>query len=245
MASERFFLQTLPDDLGTEARKALQRKWIAELGELDHWTRAKVTKVRGFITERCDTYRDSYGRRTGDHPRHIVFIGTVNPPYMYLVDDAGGRRYWPVRLRYVKIAAVKKERAQLWAEALFRYRNGEPFHLVERELRVSARAVQEDRHQQHPWEEAIADFARIHPKRAQQGLSLSEFHEVLRLSPDKQTRSTGQQIIACITRLGFQKVRYRVGGVRPRTWVLPVDKKLTKDRMSSISCPSDPEKAAE
>ena len=50
-------------------------------------------------------------------------MGTTNQ-HEYLRDASGNRRYWPVECLDVDLKALKRDRDQLWAEALQLYKDG-------------------------------------------------------------------------------------------------------------------------
>ena len=76
----------------------------------------------------CDHYRAPYARFAADVPRQCVFIGTSNDPEL-LTDPTGSRRFWPVRVDALDLDWLQTHRDALWAEALQRYRAGQPWHL--------------------------------------------------------------------------------------------------------------------
>ncbi len=102
-------------------------------GELAGLKKAEVETLRSFLSRQNDIYRASFGRRATPHPRQCVFIGTTNAENGYLRDTAGNRRFWPVKTPGDAARAswemTEEEIRQIWAEALVRYKEGEPLHL--------------------------------------------------------------------------------------------------------------------
>jgi predicted P-loop ATPase len=73
-----------------------------------------------------------------------VFAGTINPPPdgRYLKDQTGARRYWMFRAGNIDLDGLMRDRDQLWAEAVYRYRNNEPWWLETPELEALATVEQ-------------------------------------------------------------------------------------------------------
>ncbi len=121
--------------IGTkEAYEGIQGFWLVELGELAAMRKTEIEVTKNFISKQVDSYRAAYGRRTADHPRQCVFFGTTNST-AFLRDDTGNRRFWPVRLGdEAPLLTVWDDLtddiiAQLWAEAVVRYKAKEPLTL--------------------------------------------------------------------------------------------------------------------
>jgi putative DNA primase/helicase len=150
-----------PLDLANkDALDNLRAVWIYGLDELDSLRKGEVTKVKNFITSRRDHYRPPYAHRARDFLRQNVFGGTTNEDE-YLIDRTGNRRFWPVRVApSVDWQGIARDRDQLWAEAVHRYRAGEPWHVDTAGLRTLCEAQQTERVQQDPWVEMIAAWLR-------------------------------------------------------------------------------------
>ena len=123
----------LNDTKDKTAAEKLQGYWILEIGELAGLKKTEIETLRGFLSRQNDIYRASFGRRATPHPRQCVFIGTTNAENGYLRDTAGSRRFWPVKTPGDAARAswemTEEEIRQIWAEALVRYKEGEPLHL--------------------------------------------------------------------------------------------------------------------
>ncbi len=128
--------------------------WIIELAELEALKRSDLATVKAFVTRKEDRYRASYGTRTETHPRRIVFAASTNEE-AFLKDSTGNRRWWPVTVNQVDVEGIRRDRDQLWAEAVHRFKAGEPWHLTDANLIREAQAAQEERYQSDAWEGAV------------------------------------------------------------------------------------------
>jgi putative DNA primase/helicase len=63
------------------------------------------------------------------------------------------------------LEALRRDRDQLWAEAVHLYRSGVHWWLEDNDLIAAASAEQEDRYQSDPWEEKIADWLEGLPRK--------------------------------------------------------------------------------
>jgi predicted P-loop ATPase len=87
-------------------------------------------------------------------PRQCVFIGTTNRE-TYLGDDTGGRRFWPVRVGMVDVAALAVDRDQLFAEAVAAFRSGSKWWPDAEFEHDHIRGEQEARFEADTWETEI------------------------------------------------------------------------------------------
>lgn len=138
----------------------IQGFWFIEFGELAGLRRAELEYVKDFITESVDVARPAYGRTRQKFKRQCVFIGTTNPEsgVGYLKDQTGNRRYWPVYCTKCDIEALKRDRDQLFAEAVVRYKSKEKHYFTDDALIKEAEQQQLSRLEIDPWGDAIYDF---------------------------------------------------------------------------------------
>ena len=111
-----------------DAYGLVQGIWIYELAELKALRGASNEGIKAFLSSRKDRFRRPYGRIPEMHLRSVAFVGTTNLEE-FLTDETGSRRFWPVFVGRADLAAIKRDRDQLWAEAVHRYRAGEKWWL--------------------------------------------------------------------------------------------------------------------
>jgi len=150
-------------DPGTkDALENMQGKWLIELAELAILSRGRDARIiKGFLTKMIDRYRASYGTLSKDRRRCGIFFGTVNPEGAgdYLTDPTGNRRWWPARCSgLVDLAGIRRDRDQLWAEAVWRFKQGEIYHPTPEES-VKLEAARDLRTARHPWTYPITVWA--------------------------------------------------------------------------------------
>jgi predicted P-loop ATPase len=207
LAGEEWFNDALPD-LHNLADAAIQLagKWITEIAEMSAVRRSDVETTKAWIGRRVDRYRAPYDRNAADHPRQCVFIATTNDEH-YLKDQTGNRRYWPLACKAIEVQAIRRDRDQLWAEALTRYRNGERWHL-EGEEKTLAEIEQEDRREIDPWEGRIGSFVD-----ALNGMPTTVEHVavILGIPFERHNSIVNKRIAHCLVKAGYSRKRVRNG----------------------------------
>jgi predicted P-loop ATPase len=149
-------------DLGTkDAAMQVRGVWIIELAELDAMGRPEASRTKAFMSRSTDRYRPPYGRHLVEVPRESVFAGTVNHD-TYLKDETGGRRFWPVRCGTIRIDELRRDRDQLWAEAVARFRADEIWWIDSAEISATATEEQQERYDQDAWHPLIERWVESH-----------------------------------------------------------------------------------
>jgi predicted P-loop ATPase len=125
LAGEEYFSDDLGDMANKDAKQHVIGKWMVEESELANFTRATTETLKSFLSRTHEKFRPPYGKNQIVAPRQNVFVGTTNRSD-YNKDETGARRLWPVRVvTRIDIEGIKRDRDQLFAEGVDRYRAGE------------------------------------------------------------------------------------------------------------------------
>lgn len=185
-----------------EQQEAITGKWIVELSELAGIGRGEIERIKAFVSRTHDRARPAYGRITFDQPRRCVFIGTTNQG-QYLRDASGNRRFWPVRVGAIDLAALREDRDQLWAEAAVREVGGHALALP-KDLWAAAGEAQCARMEDDPWIEKLQHL-RGEVSNGEERLAFASVTEALGIVAERQSTAVAKRIGDCMLRLGWVK----------------------------------------
>jgi predicted P-loop ATPase len=174
--------------------------------------------LKSFITRQEERYRPPFGRVEVFEPRQCCFIGTTNK-IVYLKDETGGRRFWPVKIAAIDIEGLKSVRDQLFAEAVQRFKAGEQWW-PDRDFELDYMKPQQDaRFEDDAWEDLIRRYLEERSKLPNQ--HLLKVHEVasgaLYLEKARIGTTETRRIVAILTKLGWKPGRTN----HERGWVPP------------------------
>ena len=183
-------------------------------------TSAEVSKVKSFVSRPTDRFRPPYGRRLVCVPRQCVFAGSVNHS-AYLKDETGGRRFWPIACGKVNLDALRRDRDQLWAEAVARYRQGEPWWPDTAELIKAATDEQEARYLADPWEQPISEWLeklREDLNRPDETTTAELLEKAISKKKDQWQRGDETRVGIILRRLGWEPIQRPRGESRRRKY---------------------------
>lgn len=214
--------------------------WVYEVAELAGMSKHDSAKLKAFLSSAEDTFRAPYGRGEVKYRRGCVFAGSVNPDsnFGYLRDSTGNRRFWPVAVSNIDIAAIRQDRDQLWAEAVAAYRAGSRWWPESDEEKTlcdfasSARATTGD-----PWLESVAEYiaetvradvaeameAGSDVARPLRAITVAAVLDTLGLPKDRQTMDATARVTRIMAELKMTSHPRRVGGKVCRHYVHAAD----------------------
>lgn len=205
LAGEDWFFDGLRDMHNKDASAALKGKWIVELSELSALRRSDAEAVKAFLSRTEERYRPPYGRAEVIEPRRCVFAGTTNRSD-YLVDDTGARRFWPVPVGQIDLVGLKRDRDQIWAEAMAAYKEGEPWWLSPQEEAEAAEIVA-DRQVDDPW---IGDILKW--VAGLQEVSTGQIFELMEIPIERRKKGEAMRVASILTGAGWSKDGKFTGG---------------------------------
>jgi predicted P-loop ATPase len=140
------------------AQMEITGKFIFELGELDAMLKASPSAFKNFLSKQHEDYVPPYGTHTIRYLRQCIFAGTTNQHAYLKSNTYGARRLWPAWCPEIDLEVLRRDVPQLWAEAVYLYRQGHKWWLETPELEQLARAEQALRYRPDPRREAVVDY---------------------------------------------------------------------------------------
>jgi putative DNA primase/helicase len=161
-------------------------------------------------------------------------LGTTNAD-SWLKDETGARRFWPVRCRpvvgdTVDLEGLRRNRDQLWAEALHFCRAGATCWLDDAAVVRDAIEEQQGRYQNDVWQDTIAKWLEAPSERFdEQGhpvaplnsnrdsVSIDDvLHHCIGKPLEMWSQADKNRVAACLTSLGWERRRF--GPRTARQW---------------------------
>jgi hypothetical protein len=216
---ENFSDQTILTLQDRQQQEQMEGVWLYEIADLTGISRAEVEKVKAFASRQVDRARAVWARKRGDQPRRCIFFATTNER-TYLPSQTGNRRFWTIACGAIDIEGLKRDRDQLWAEAVKIEARGASLELPEA-LWGAARELQEARREIDPWEDILSDLeahhctVKDHPDEWRI-LSTDLLVTVLAIPADRQFNVSAKRVANAMERLGWVGPKMIRHGTRNR-----------------------------
>lgn len=208
--NEEWFSDDLPLTAdGKRVIEALAGRWIVEAAELKGMRKGEVEHLKAFLSRQIDRARMSYDRLVTEVPRQCVLVGTTNSS-QYLRDGTGNRRFWPVRIKRFDLEDLRRDRDQLWAEAVMHEAQGASIRL-DSDLWPAAATEQQQRAVEDPYMLALAEFLHGHDGK----IRASAIWDFLDIPRAQRTQEHNARIGEAMRALGWERKKLRFGGTNP------------------------------
>ena len=208
--NEEWFSDDVPLNAdGKRVIEALAGRWIVEAAELKGMRKGEVEHLKAFLSRQIDRARMSYDRLVTEVPRQCVLVGTTNSS-QYLRDGTGNRRFWPVRIGRFDLDGLRRDRDQLWAEAVVREAQGASIRL-DPALWAAASLEQQQRAVEDPYVLDLADFL----KDKEGKIRAVDIWTFLDIPRGQRTQEHNARVGEAMRALGWERKKLRFGGLNP------------------------------
>lgn len=205
---------TIADLQSKDTIQKIQGSIIVELAELAGFNKKDDEEIKRWITLQHDDIRLPYARTTTRFNRQFVLSATTNS-YDYLKDPTGNRRYWPCNTGQIDLEALKRDRRQLWAEAVHCFKQGLYVGPTPDEMLLAERA-QEKRRSIDAWENDVLQAL------SNMGLKPDiKTEDVLRemgLGLKDRDYKAQRRVSGIMQGLGYESKPKRIGATVQRVW---------------------------
>lgn len=206
---------------GDDGRASTQAatNWIIEFAELEALNKSSFQALKDFLTTTDEMIRLPYRRNAERVFRAGVFAGTTNENE-WLPPDGDHRRFWPVSVRLCDVAAVRRDRDQLWAEAFHLYQQNVRWWIGddEPELLAMVRGERDTRRFHDEWFNEIMVWLGKPINMWQSDFSLSDIARgALGVDKDKLDKATQMRLGKIMAAAGWS--RWKVRQENGTAWV--------------------------
>jgi predicted P-loop ATPase len=195
----------------------LQGSIIVELAELAGFNKKDDEEIKGWITLKRDRCRRPYDKTITVFERQFVLSATTNN-HEYLKDPTGNRRYWPFKSSCLDLEAIKRDREQLWAEAMHCYRSGLYIGPTEEE-QLLAEVAQEKRRSIDAWEDDVMDIAHRLDPLYERGVTIKNILDKMGFPLRDQDQKSMRRVSGILQQNNYRNEIKWEDGKSKRVWI--------------------------
>jgi predicted P-loop ATPase/phage/plasmid primase-like uncharacterized protein len=203
---ENFSDQTIIALSDERVQERVQGVWGYEFADLTGMRKAEIEQAKAFVSRRFDRARGAYKHFREEPGRRCVFWGTTNDTN-YLKSRTGNRRWLPIVVTRIRIADLRRDRDQLWAEAVVAEQKWEGSLALPKELWGDARVQQDARVEHDPWTDALNNVVGTQYGNEMRVLSKTLFRDVLHIGIGEATDGDMKRLSYCMRELGWSRPR--------------------------------------
>jgi predicted P-loop ATPase len=191
-------------------QELLEGVWLYEIAELAGMRKADVDHVKSFISRTEDRARAAYAHYKQGRKRSTILFATTNDAE-YLKSDTGNRRFWPVKVENIDLAALARDRDQLWAEAALREARGDSIGLPENLWKAAGHEQESRLEVDSVWRELIAQYIELKKVNDVSTREVLADNQFLRIEPGRIGHSEQVRAAKILRSLGFKSYKRRIG----------------------------------
>lgn len=195
----------------------LQGKLIIEFAELAGMNRKETDDVKNWITIQIDELQMKYENAVTRFPRQFILAGTTNEE-AWLRDATGNRRFLPVKCTgRVNFEGLKRDREQLWAEAVALYRQGyETFIPLGSSIEKLAVEEQATRLVEDVWTDQIMTYCNT-----AQHVTVNEVLAMIQVDPGRRDEVMARRVGRILRQAGWTRGQKWMNGTNKKIWMNP------------------------
>lgn len=218
--TEEAFIEINLDQRNEEQMaRSLRGKLVGELAELRGLAGREAEDIKAWLTRRNEEIRALYAEFHAKYARRLVMIGTGNNEE-FLSDETGERRWLPLKVGDTALDALRRDRDQLWAEGVVRWRAGGVQWREAMALATNEHAAFKVR---DPWQEPIeawlaqADLDDL--RNADRRFSVRDvLVNALRIADSAIKKADEMRVSRVLKSMGFEKVERWEDGKNRKKW---------------------------
>jgi predicted P-loop ATPase len=214
-----YYTEICLSDSDADRARLTRGKSLVELSELRGLHTKDLESIKAIVTRREDSWTPKYMEMSTTYRRRYLMVGTTNDDH-FLADPTGARRWLPIHVGKQDIPAIKRDHAQLWAQARDLYM---VFGILWKDAQTLA-VLEHDQFTIHDaWGYPVDNYLKNTLK---QGIceyvQIAQILEVgLEMRKGQFKRSDEMRIAAILRKCGFSSRRVREGNTVSRGWYPP------------------------